>query len=70
MSDISADVFAKWRVVPENVVTLSASHCIIYCALLHCIEHSNTEKSDHIIPIYIYIYFLNLNRINLESAQL
>ena len=31
----------------------------IYCALLHCIEHSNTEKSDHIIPkiqIYIYIY--------------
>ena len=23
MSDISADVCAKWRVVPENVVTLS-----------------------------------------------
>ena len=27
-----------------------------YCALLHCIEHSNTEKSDHIIPRYTYVY--------------
>ena len=25
MSDISADVFAKWRVIPENVVSLSVS---------------------------------------------
>ena len=25
MSDISADVFAEWRVVPENVVTLPVS---------------------------------------------
>ena len=25
MSDISADICAKWRAVPENVVTLSVS---------------------------------------------
>ncbi len=25
----------------------------IYCALLHCTKHSNTEKSDHIIPIFL-----------------
>ena len=25
MSDISADVFAEWRVVPENVVPLPVS---------------------------------------------
>ena len=30
----------------------------IYCALLQCIEHSNTEKSDHIIPTYIHTYTL------------
>ena len=34
----------------------------IYCALLHCIEHSNTEKSDHIIHIYIYIYIYYLSK--------
>ena len=36
-------------------------------ALLHCIEHSNSEKLDHIIPIninifeiYLFIYFFIL----------
>ena len=55
MSDVGADVFAEWRVVPENVVTLSVLRLAIVVGSQTPYMYIYIYLSIYIY-IYIYIY--------------